>query len=270
MTNVIISAALALDGSYNSAKNNPIVGYRNLANLGSYFTSTTAEAGFPVTNLGNPSTNLLWKGTGGAAAEYITIVGGEMDYMAIARHNLGSIAALVSVEYESAPSTWVNLVPAFTPVGDAPIIIRFVHGVYSTVRLKIQNATANPYIAVIYIGSILILERRIYVGHVPAPLARRSNVANAISESGNFLGRIVLSQMTGTMVEMNNLTPAWYRANMDPFIVAAKETPFFFAWRPYDYPNEVSYGWVTDNPQPSNQSPNGMMSVSFTFTAIQK
>jgi hypothetical protein len=95
-----------------------------------------------------------------------------------------------------------------------------------------------------------------------------AKITNARSESGNFLGRIVINEMTETSVSMQNLTPDWYRSQLDPFIRASKETPFFFAWRPGDYPNEVGYAWITDDPQPSNQRSNGMMQIDFQMRGI--
>lgn len=266
MPNVVFSTGMPADAD----KNYPIVGYDNVV-VAENLTSTTAASGFPVTNLANPSTNLVWKGVDGGGDEYVTVqVQAEADYLAIARHNLFTVGATLSLEYESAPSTWTELVQAFVPSNNRPLIFRFARAEYSAIRLRIQSATADPSIAVMYIGAILTLERKVYVGHTPAALARQVNAVNAMSESGNFLGRIVLSEMNGSQVSMSNLTPAWVRASLDPFFLSAQEEPFFFAWRPHDYPDDVSFAWMTDSPQPSNQSPNGMMSASFSFTAIKE
>lgn len=267
MRNVIYATGLVADAD----KNYPIVGYDNVV-VAANLSSTTAATGYPVSNLANPSTNLVWKGVDGGGDEYVTvqIPGGEVDYLAIARHNMFTVGATLSLEYESAPSTWVALTQPFVPANNRPLIVRFVRGAYSAIRLRIQSATADPSIAVLYIGSILTLERKVYVGHTPAPLARRPNAVNAMSESGNFLGRIILSETNGSQVSMTNLTAAWVRAKLDPFFLAAQEEPFFFAWRPHDYPGDVNFAWMSDMTPPANQSPNGMMSASFSFTAIKE
>lgn len=266
---VRISTALAALNAYQALANYPIVGYENIITTANV-ASTTAETGYPITNVANPMTHLVWRGVDSGSDEFITIMtgGSTTDYMAIARHNLADVAAKLTVQYESAPSTWTTLVEEFTPTDNSPIIMRFVSGAYATIRLRIKDATDDPQIAVMYLGEILTLERKIYVGHTPAPLARQTNVVNAHSENGNFLGRIVLSEMTASQVVLNNLTPAWVRASLDPFLEGAKEEPFFFAWRPQDYPDETSFAWMTDNPQPTNAQPNGMMSCSFQFTAV--
>lgn len=266
---VVIDTDLLADATYLATKRYPIVGYHNIATPAA-LSSTTAVEGKPASNLGNPSTNLFWMATAiGTEYVYVTNAGDvDIDYMAIERHNLAGCT--VSVEYESSPGSYSALVQTFVPTDNAPILIRFVKDNYTGLRLKIVSAVSAPYIAVLYCGAILILQRQVYVGHSPGPLSRTSNIANAVSESGNFLGRIVLSQMTGTQVSLNNLTADWYRTYMDPFISAAKEFPFFFAWSPFDYVSEVSYAWITDNPKPSNASPNGMMSINFSMAGVQQ
>ena len=99
-------------------------------------------------------------------------------------------------------------------------------------------------------------------------MGRQSKVVNGRSEAGDFLGRIVLGEATQTQINLQNLTPAWLRTHLRPFIDAARETPFFFAWRPADYPREVGFAWLTDDPKPVNQLANGMMSASFDLMGI--
>ena len=67
---------------------------------------------------------------------------------------------------------------------------------------------------------------------------------------------------------MLHLTPSWYRTNMVPFVEAGRETPFFFAWRPSSYPLEVGYAWLLNDPQMSNQLPNGMVQVELAMGGI--
>jgi hypothetical protein len=121
---------------------------------------------------------------------------------------------------------------------------------------------------VVYCGKLLVLQRRIYVGHTPGNYGRTSKVINAKSENGSFLGRIVLNEMTKTSVALENLTPDWYRTYFDPFVTAAREDPFFWAWRPSSYPAECGYAWLTNDPKPNNSLPNGMMQVSFEISGI--
>jgi hypothetical protein len=38
---------------------------------------------------------------------------------------------------------------------------------------------------------------------------------------------------------------------MKPFVATAKNDPFFFAWKPQEFPTDVGYCWLTNDPQPS-------------------
>jgi hypothetical protein len=134
--------------------------------------------------------------------------------------------------------------------------------------LRLQPGTAAPTIAVVYCGALLVLQRRMYVGHTPINMGRDVSHASHRSVSGNFLGRIVLGRKTGTSVALQNLTPDWYRTYMHPFVLAAEEIPFFFAWRPSSYPNEIGYAWLTQDPKPSNQRTNGMMQVDLQLEGV--
>ncbi len=60
----------------------------------------------------------------------------------------------------------------------------------------------------------------------------------------------------------------WYRETFDPLLQSARALPFFFAWRPQDYSDEVGYCWLTANARPVNQRNNGMMSITLPIAGI--
>ena len=253
---------------------NPLIGYENLVTSANV-SSTTAATGFPVINLANPSTNLRWIGETSSpeADEYITLeinTAELVDYVAIARHNFATAQIAVSIEAldEGSPESWTEIVADVIPPNDGPLMFRFTPQAVTSIRIRMQPGSAAPTAAVVYTGALLVLQRRIYVGHTPITDGRKSKVTNAKSESGNFLGRIVLNEMTETAVDMTNLTPAWYRSYMRPFVLASKESPFFFAWRPDAYPNEVGFAWLTEDAIPSNALANGMMSINLKMNGI--
>ena len=136
------------------------------------------------------------------------------------------------------------------------------------VQIDIRNATNAAKIAVIYCGLSLRLERNIYVGHTPITYGRDRQTVNGASENGEYLGEIVLNQTNSNTVNMQNLTPTWYRANLDLFFKQNPRRPCFFAWRPAKYPLEIGYVWVEGNPRPTNQLSNGMMEVSWNFRGL--
>lgn len=271
----VISSSQSGGGVING--DNPLIGYDNLVTSSTVSTDTAAE-GFPAANLANPSTNLKWVGelSSPEADEHIAVNTvtddlQDVDYIAIARHNLFTAQIAVSVEYldvDASPDDWVELIAPVILPNDGPALFRFPPLAYASVRLRLQPGDAAPSIAVVYCGKLLILQRRIYVGHTPINYGRETKVANGRSESGEFLGRIVVGQMTKAMVSQKNVTPDWYRANMEPFLLQAQENPFFFAWRPGDYPNEVGYAWLTNDPKPTNALTNGMVSFDLEMGGI--
>src|SRR5690606_4495339 len=123
-------------------------------------------------------------------------------------------------------------------------------------------------IAVIYLGEVLIVERRIYVGHVPLPFGLKIEVSTGRSTSGQFLGRVVTREVYETNFDLQNIDPDWCRENLNPFIQGIKEHAFFWAWRPATYANEVGFVWATSDVNPANQRANGMMQFSAPIQGI--
>jgi len=269
---IVISQDVVLGATVQADLNSPVFGWHSIVTE-SNTTASTSEETHPSANLTNPNTWQVWRGTGTGLHSVATESDGlqVLDYLAIARHNMSSTGRTVTVHTATnvPPTNW-TIQASFIPATDEPILVRFLPGTYTGVRVFMSVGTGAPEIGVLYIGRLLVSERRIYVGHSPITLNRRTDIVSGRSESGNFLGRIVLQERNETSVELRNLSPAWYRAEFDPFVRAAVDRPFFFAWRPLSYPYEVGYAWLTDDPSPSNQLPNGFMQVGLNMTGIVK
>jgi hypothetical protein len=250
--------------------NNPRIGWRNLVAYNNVFADQEAEDE-PVSNLANPDTYSSWRGLTTAQQEVALVLdaAADVNYFAIAKHNLGSSGATVTFESSINGADWTTVVEPFMPANDFTIIHEFNTEFAGFYRLLITPGVVPPAIAVWYVGEILILQRRLYVGHVPLPFGRRTTISTGRSESGQFLGRIKRRGFLESSIDMNNLTPDWVRENLDPFIVAAETQPFFWAWRPSDYPLETGYAWLTDDPQVVNSRANGMMQVSLSMQGIR-
>lgn len=251
-------------------ENSPLIAWHNVI-LDTTTTADSEDTDFPAVNVANPASYLKWKSLT-TDIQYFTIhfedvEPEETDYIAIAGHNLGSTRTSVKVE-TFIDGAWTELVQEVMPADDTVIIFRYTRGAYGDIRFKFGIGTAPPELAVVYLGRILVLQRRIYVGHIPITYGRSTEVVNGMSESGVFLGRIILRETNGTSFTMNNIMPDWYRTYMDPFIQAAREYPFFFSWRPGDYPLETGFAWITNNPQPSNARANGMMQITLQMGGV--
>lgn len=254
-------------------QDSPIFGWHNLVTTAN-ITATSSNVSFPITNVANPSTNLVWK-TSAPAIGTVTIdidtsaYDEEIDYLAIARHNFGSSRTTVSLYAESPGGAFPIVITEFTPADDSPIILRFNPQIATKVRLVLRTTISiQPYIGVIYVGKLLVSPRRVYVGHTPINFGRVTSATNGRSENGNFLGRIITRVIVQSAITLQNLNPAWYRSDFDPFLKNVAGGCFFVAWRPTSYPSEVGYVWLTNDPQPVNSRSNGMMEVNLQYTGI--
>jgi hypothetical protein len=237
----------------------PLIGSQNFITT-TNIASGSAAVGFPLFNIANPATHLKWKANTPTGSENIDIFPGPftIDYIGIAGHNLGSgaFSIFVSDMGTSPPTGLLDPTFAIGVTDDSPLILRFNPGVYSQLRLTMSsgNSPASPQaqIAVMYCGKLLILERgiKVDVTHVPITYGRKSRVVNGMSESGNFLGRVVLSESRESRAEFFGFTPTWWRSNMPTFLATAINRPFFWAWAPTAYPLETGYAWLLNDPQP--------------------
>lgn len=264
---VVLSAADIASGING---NNPRIGYHNLVTAANV-AAETEDPDFPATNLANPATYLKWRADSSTSDVSVGVTlspANTVNYFAIAGHNLGTIGAEYVFEYFNG-STWADLTTPAIPANDYAIIHEFPDTFASQFRLRITATGDPPEIAVLYVGSILRLQRRIYVGHTPIVFGRDSTVSSGFSEEGQFLGRVVRRRMYQSSVSMQNLTASWYRTYLDPFFHAAVATPFFWAWRPSTYPTEVGYAWLTSDGAMSNQRSNGMVQMDFKMQGIR-
>ena len=265
---IVISSGLVITLAAAGTSNQPQVGYNNLVTA-TNLSADQADANFPVTNLANPATSNHWLATSAieqVVTSAITDVD-AVDYVAIAGHNFGTEQIAVSIDGDNGGG-FVRIVGPTIPTDDRPLVLRFAADFLISIRIHLAAGNGAPRAAVVYVGKLLGLERNIYVGHTPFPFGRVTNVTNEMSESGQFLGRIIVGSQVESKVAMQNITPAWYRSDLDPFIRAARSVPFFFAWRPTSYPDEVGYAAMTNDPHPMNQRSNGMMSIDWEMVGV--
>lgn len=267
---VVLTADEAIEGVDN---NNPRVGWHTIlteANL-----AATSEAdGFPVTNLARPATHLRWRSEEATEPEtlYVTITLDEaasVNYYGLAAHNLGTLGATVQLQSSTLGVTWVDVTDERLLTTDHAYMEEFetANGVYFRLKIEIQGGAVE--LAVLNIGRVLRMQRRLYVGFKPPTLNRDTTVSSGYSENGQFLGRVIRSQALSSDAPFENLTPSWYRGVFEEFAEVAPTTPFFFAWRPGDYPAEVGYMWLQRDLAPTNQRSNGMMNVTMSMQGIR-
>ncbi len=262
---VVISDALVLTQQALQDTRAPRLCWRNIVSE-TAITASSETAENPVTNLANPSTAFQWEAAD-ATEQYIDIdIELVIDYIGIARHNLQPVAEIriqfrIGVDYTTV-FDWDN-------VPSRQVLLYFINEANPDgIRIGIRNNPVAPKIAVVYAGVSTVLQRNIYVGHTPITMGRDTVTVGSYSENGQYLGEIVRRESRNNSINLENLTPDWYRDNLDPFISQRPRKPAFFSWRPEKYPTEVGYVWISGNPRPSNQRPNGMMEISIDFEGI--
>lgn len=195
----------------------------------------------------------------------------EFDYVGIAGHTIGSNNGTVLVEYSNDGSSWTQFSDETAPANDDPILFIDDEQFARYVRLTFdsqESPQVPQQIGAIYVGKLLAMPRMIYGGHSPINLARDTVLKNALSRGGRFLGQNYRRNGVVGNASFKHLDPTWYRQYFDPFVKSARRFPFFFGWRPADYPSEVGYVWATDDIKPSNMGLKDFMEVSWAMRGI--
>ncbi len=237
------------------------IGYQNITE-GKTPTASSSATGYPAVAATYPTTFEYWKPTAVPATwtidngvavpcDYFGLVG---DFNGAAIDVQSSFDGISFVTRATGTPTDRVAMFLFTP-----ITARYW-------RIRVRNAIAS--IAVVYIGTALAMQRRLYQGHSPLTLSRVTDTTQNMSETGQYLGRSITRKGLKTNCEYQHLKADWYRANFDPFVEAARTAPFFYAWRPLSYPNELGFVWTTGDIKPTNSGPKDFMSVGFTVTGI--
>lgn len=243
--------------------NAPILAYKNIVTFDS-ITATSELLDRPITNAANPATAYTWEASSNADQTITVDTGGQtINYIGIARHNLNQLGLTLRIDLNG-----VTVVPAQAVSDNQAILFLLNTATPDEVELVIEGATDPAKIAVLYIGQTTLLQRNIYVGHTPMEYGRDRQTVNGLSENGQYLGELVVRESKTTQVNLQNLTPDWYRSTLDPYFALKPRVPCFWSWRPGGYPSEVNYAWVEGEPQMSNQRVNGMVQASWTFRGI--
>lgn len=267
---LVISSALVLaDVADDLSLDHPVIGWRNVITADSIVVSVEDEENYPKTNLANPATHLEWRSTS-TDEQYVQFSTNEVDpidYVAVARHNFWSAEIPVSIE-GLIDDVWTEIVEEVMLPDDGPALFRFTPRSLAVIRIRLQEGSEAPRAAVVYVGKLLVIERKLWVGHTPMPHGIKSSVANGRSETGNYLGRIVLGEWRESTVPLSLITPEWFRSYMQPFLVDGRNLPFFFAWRPQTYPREVGYAVLTDDPEPAPVGPSNHLAFDLKLAGI--
>lgn len=226
----------------------PVIGWQTLLTTAN-IAATSEDADYPAIRLANPNTNELWVSES-TSTQYLTVtLDGtvDVDYLAVARHNFGTIGAALTVEGDTG-SGYAAVSDQVAPADDKVLIFRFAPAAYTGLRLKIESVSAEPQAATMFVGALLVMERGVQPGHTPLPYGRVRDIVSGLSQSGNFVGRIESGSKLRSTASFKVLTPAFVRGDLAAFL--AYSGPFFFAWSPQTYSTEVGFAWCVNDPIP--------------------
>jgi hypothetical protein len=242
------------------------IGHQSYTRTGTV-TASSAAVDFPADAPLNELTYEFWRPTA-LPATWDLDVGSEenVNYFGIAAHTLGSSGNTVSIQSSVDNTTW-DTIDSITPTDNSPIMFLFESVTAQYYRIEITGE-AIPSVGVIYIGTVLEMLRPSYAGLTPISLSRDSVIRPNRSEGGQWLGRSVIRSGSSMSVNYSNLDNAWVRSTFRDFINDAVIYPFFFAWRPDNYPEDVGYVWVSEDIKPSNSGTRDLMNVSIQMSGL--
>lgn len=188
----------------------------------------------------------------------------DVNCVGIASHNLATTGCEVRIQYLLDDDTWGTIMNV-TPTTNEPIICLFDRRAATTWRIRVRNGTA-PEIGVIRLGLALEMERPLYSGHAPIPLARQMTTRSNRSETGEWLGHTTQRVTLSTSYDWAHLTSDWVREYWGPFQLASEGEPFFIAWRPGTF-GDVGFCVADQTPIPSNMGILDLMQVQLSVKA---
>lgn len=271
---VILNKKMVLAPKYSALSSKPVIGWRSYVNR-SNVTAEYEDQYFPASNLGNPATNSEWRSTyDGEQWIEVEIGGGNLvDYIGIAKHNLGSTGTEINIQaliVGEGVNEWVTIFDGQLLGSDKPSMLRFQELYPSKIRVVLKPNSGIPRVAVLYIGKATVMIRGMLQDVIPIKYADITEVATGRAENGDFIGRIITDQTKEVSYSFDGVPYDWFDEEMGPFSEASMTRPFFFAWLPTLFPNEIGYGWLNSDLNPSSHHYVGGIHVNFTMdiTAI--
>ena len=263
----LVTALAAEPGDFINP-NSPRIGIENLSNKSNITTLSTTLATNPGWLTATPSTAERWKSGAATYHVWIAEIGGQVfDYVGIAAHR-GLVGQTIEIAYKVGAAASVIIYGPKMVTRQEPIFIIVPPVGADQVFVRIYGLIAFEFeIGIINVGNTVALPRNIYVDHTPINLGRKTSRLVSNSDNGQFLGQISLKSSTQSAVAMSNIPPDYYRTTIyERFSLPAETLPFFWAWRPYSYPNEVGFCWLNDDVNVNNSMANGYMSMNFSMT----
>lgn len=240
-------------------------------------TASTEITGAPKDAPLRPDTAEYWEASALPATWEIDLGSTvNVDYAGIAGHDIGSNGASVKIEtslgdFTGSPLTqvWTEFGTEVAPDDDSALLYLDDVRTARYARITLTGAGSVPHIAVFYIGVALAMEREADGGGFqPITMARQTELHQSLSRGGQFLGQGFRRTGLSAGVSFKHLDPAWYRANFDAFAKHARNLPYFFAWWPEQYTEDVAFVWTPDDITPAYMGVKDLMQVNWNMNGV--
>lgn len=189
-------------------------------------------------------------------------------FVGLAAHNTSDVSGSVRVQYSSDNSTWTTVTDTVTTPSDNQAIGWRLAGSISARywRLRFELLTDDISAGVIWFGSEIILDQRLYQGYTPPLTPTQVDLTTNVSEGAELLGSAYVERGSTFQADLSHLDPAtlrgatwlafqrrWNRGN-----------GAFWAWRPTKY-GDLFYAWRSQGSgviAPSNAGPKDYMGLT--------
>jgi hypothetical protein len=196
----------------------------------------------------------------------------DLDTVFLAAHNLGSTGCTVEIQTASTLGGAFTTRATIVPTDDSTIAVMLNNaGVpYSVreLRIRVTGASSAAQVGIIRAGKALQMSQPVFAGVRPIGLSRAVETRQAISETGQWLGRKIQRQASMTEMNWSHLTADWYRTNFAPFALALPQTPFGLIQNALRMPESVAWCWTDAAPVPENMGIRDYMQVSLPVTGF--
>jgi len=229
---------------------NPFILYNNLLPGASIITVTSEASGYEKENAYNYLTWDHWKPSASGTVYYTVDLGSaqSIDAWGVVAHNLGNNSASIKLQY-SDTGAWageeVDVGTAVSPDTTETIMKTFTSLSKRYWRWEIVSASAASQIGLLFLGVKMEMPSGLGVGFAPDALAPQYEPRYNLSDDSALLGASLYKKPIKNTMKFKLLTPAWVRANWEPFLRHVEQNKgFLYQPQPDDYPSEVVYAFA--------------------------
>ena len=218
----------------------------------------------------NDYTSQRWALAAGSNDWVLTLsAAAGVDMVMIAAHNLTGRTVTISTSPDLV--TAYTLRATVTPTDNSAIAALFNDDgePISARRIKVNIDEGDGFnIGVIRAGVALQMPQPFYAGHTPIRYNRMTEGEQQISETGQWLGRVVLRRSISSGYEWSHIKLAWYRENLEPFFQSLPQTPFGIVGNPEKMTDDVAWGWSDSDPKAEIMGIKSYMQVGFSVSGL--